>query len=210
MTKLELGSGERPSTGYLHQDITAIKGVKLDFIGNEWHKLQDNSLEEVIAVGVFEHFTFKEARENTKRIYEILKPGGIFLFDVPDLDVWAEYLFNLLKFRRIKNISDSELKYYNSIIPFEQEKIYAMFCGWQRFEGDEHQSIWNGQDISELLFDCGFIKYDIDKALICKDSHGKEIHKYEFDILKEFHKRDIYRNRFRNPKDAHLYVRAEK
>ena len=31
MKKLEIGCGERPTEGFLHQDVTSAEGVKLDF-----------------------------------------------------------------------------------------------------------------------------------------------------------------------------------
>lgn len=195
MTKLELGSGDRPTAGYIHQEVRKIDGIHFDFIGNEWHGLKDNSLDEVLAVGVFEHFTAKEARENTARVYELLKKGGVFLFDVPDLKVWSEYMFNLM---------------HGKEVPFDPEKIYAAFTGWQRFKGDEHKSLWCETDIMLVLLDSGFTNFFIDYFEEKKDSRRKLIHVYKYNIVQEFLNRNIFRNRFRNELDAHIYVKAVK
>jgi hypothetical protein len=49
-TKLELGCGQRPTLGYLHQDITRQPGVTLDLHCPIWEvPLKENSLSEIIA-----------------------------------------------------------------------------------------------------------------------------------------------------------------
>jgi len=133
--KLELGSGERPLPGYLHQDITQRPGVELDFICQPWEiPLEENSLREVIALGVIEHLRFQEVHKTLGHIYNLLKKGGVFLFDVPDMKVWSEYLYNLTHNQQNKN-------------PFRPEHIWATIYGWQRWPGDEHKSGWTRETI---------------------------------------------------------------
>ena len=130
MDKLELGSGEKPTLGYLHQDIINHPAVKLDFICNPWEiQLPENTLSEVLALAVMEHLRFKEFKKTLRHIYKILKKGGGFLFDVPDMKVWSEYLYNLTHGMQHKN-------------PFPTKHIWATFYGWQRWPGDEHKCGW--------------------------------------------------------------------
>jgi predicted SAM-dependent methyltransferase len=129
--KLELGCGERPTEGYLHQDI--IRMSKLDFLCNPWEiDLPIESLSEVLAIGVIEHLRFEDVRKTIKHVHKLLGYGGIFLFDVPDLTVWSKYLYDTLR---------------GLPTPFSKDHILATFYGWQRWPGDEHKSAWTEETI---------------------------------------------------------------
>lgn len=134
---MELGCGDRPTPGYLHQDITPL--VNLDFCCEPWKiDLTENSLSEVIALGVMEHLRFADFRMTVRHIYKLLKSGGVFYFDVPDLFVWSGYLYDVLKKRPV---------------PFSKEHILSTMYGWQRWPGDEHKSGWTREDIMAELKD---------------------------------------------------------
>lgn len=47
---------------------------------------EPNSVDEILAVQVFEHFTYKEGKELFEYWTSLLKPGGVLHLDVPDLD----------------------------------------------------------------------------------------------------------------------------
>jgi len=144
LDKLELGSGGKPSPGYLHQDITPLSEVELDFICNPWEiPLEENSLSEVLALGVVEHFRYQDAHKTFAHVYKLLKKGGSFLFDVPDMKVWSEYLYNLTHGMQEKN-------------PFRPEHVWATTYGWQRWLGDEHKSGWTRDDILDAIKKAGF------------------------------------------------------
>ena len=138
--KLEIGSGHRPTPGYIHNDTNAFDHI--EHVCKAWEiDLPDGSLEEVIALGVVEHFTFAQAEESFKNICRMLKTSGRLIFDVPDLFVWSEYLFNVLR---------------NKPCPMEKEHVLATIYGWQRWEGDEHKSGWTKETLIEKLKECGF------------------------------------------------------
>lgn len=139
MKKLELGCGNKPTLGYLHQDVIQLN-TKLDFICMPWEiDLPPNSLSCVIAVGVIEHMRFKEVEMTLKHIHTLLdKNGGYFLFDVPDMKIWSEYLYNMLHGDAEKN-------------PFPDEHIWNTFYGWQRYYGDEHKSGWTIESITKQI-----------------------------------------------------------
>lgn len=136
--KLELGSGERPTPGYLHQDIMDIKG--LDYTCQPW-EIPLTDLSEVIAIGMMEHLRFDSFNRTVIHVYDMLQPGGVFLFDVFELKVWSEYLYDVL---------------HNRPVPFTKEHIYASFWGWQRWFGDEHKCAWTREDIYDTLIKAGF------------------------------------------------------
>lgn len=143
LTKLELGAGERPTPGYLHQDITRQPGVELDFACNPWEvDLPEGSLTEVIALGQVEHMRFEEVRKTLAHLARLLQPGGAFVFDVPDMRVWSEYLYNVTHGAADKN-------------PFTAEHVWATMFGWQRWPGDEHKSGWTAESLSEAVSAAG-------------------------------------------------------
>lgn len=144
--KLELGCGMSPLPGYLHQDITKQDDVELDFICMPWEiELPENSLTEVIALAMMEHLRFEDFKKTTKHIYNLLEPGGAFLFDVPDMKIWSEYLYNLTHNKQDLN-------------PFPENHIWATIYGWQRWPGDEHKSGWVRESLLTLLKETGFNK----------------------------------------------------
>lgn len=142
VTKVELGSGERPTPGYLSTDVTAPNGVELDCISPAWElSLPDGTVSEVLALGVVEHFTFTQAALTFANVYRMLEPGGEFLFDVPDLVVWCRYLTDL---------------HDGKPVPFTREHILATLYGWQRWPGDEHKSGWDAGRLTSELGEAGF------------------------------------------------------
>lgn len=142
--KLEIGSGQKPTPGYLHQDISRQEGVKLDFLCNPWEiDLSPGSLSEVVALGVVEHLRYEEVKKTLDHMNFLLKKGGSFLFDVPDMKVWSEYLYNTTHGKSEKN-------------PFSDEHVWATIYGWQRWPGDEHKSGWTDEKLSDLINNSGY------------------------------------------------------
>ena len=141
--KLEIGCGERPTPGYLHQDIVERIGVKLDYCCNPWEITIKEKFEQIIALGVIEHLRFKEVEKTIEHCYTMLKPGGWFLFDVPDMKMWAEYLYKITH-----GITKG--------VPFENSHVWSTIYGWQRYPGDEHKSGWTYETITKLITSLGF------------------------------------------------------
>jgi len=138
--KLEIGAGHRPTLGYIHNDTQSFDHIEL--VCEAWRiDLPDETLEEVIAIGVIEHFTYLQVEMVFKNVYRMLKKGKKFVFDVPDLFIWSEYLFNVLR---------------NMPSPIEKQHVLATIYGWQRWDGDEHKSGWTKEMITEKLEKCGF------------------------------------------------------
>ena len=143
LRKLEIGCGHRPTPGYIHNDLNAFEGV--DIVGNPWEiDLSNGSLDEIIALGLMEHLIddqFSRTLANAKRM---LAPGGVFLFDVPDIPVWCRYVVD---------------HFDGKPIPFTIEHVFSTLYGWHRWPGDEHKSGWYSEKLTAFLLNSGFEKF---------------------------------------------------
>ena len=138
--RLEIGSGRRPTPGYLHNDVRAFDHV--EFACNAWEvSLPSDTLEEVIALGVIEHLTFRQVEKTFRNVHRMLRRDGRFVFGAPDLLVWSEYLYDVLRAKPC---------------PFTKEHVLATIYGWQRWDGDEHKSGWTKESLTQKLKEFGF------------------------------------------------------
>ena len=84
MIKLHLGCGTKHLEGYTNIDIRYLPGVdevnNIRFLRN----YKENSVDEIYACHVLEHFGRWEYKEVLKRWFEILKPGGYLRLAVPN------------------------------------------------------------------------------------------------------------------------------
>lgn len=149
--KLELGCGNRPTSGYLHQDIIQLE-TPLDFCCEAWRvPLHEGSLDEVIAIAVMEHLRFDEFERTLLHIHRLLKVGGVFYFDVPDLFVWSKYLYLVLSDPKLENSPE---------VPYTKKDIIKTMWGWQRWDGDEHKLMWTREDVVLICQETGFLVSD--------------------------------------------------
>ena len=99
MIKLNLGCASRLLPGYINIDIDSLDEIirrypnlKIDeeqqFLQADILKLpfEDSSVDEIRADAFMEHLSFKEESRMFKEVYRALKPGGLFLFSVPDFE----------------------------------------------------------------------------------------------------------------------------
>jgi predicted SAM-dependent methyltransferase len=124
--RLEIGAGQRPTPGYVTNDINPFDGI--DIVANPWEiDLPDGTVEEVLALAVIEHLTYSQVDQTFSNIYRMLRPGGLFFFDVPEIVTWCRYVVDYFEGRPI---------------PFEINHVFSTLYGWQRWPGDEHKSGW--------------------------------------------------------------------
>lgn len=141
LVKLELGAGQRPSPGYIHNDRQAFPDI--EFVCNPWEiDLDPGTVSEVLALGMVEHLNYDEARRTFAKVHELLTDGGEFIFDVPDLPVWCQYVADYFAGRTT---------------PFPIQHLLSTLYGWQRWPGDEHRSGWYRALVAEELGHAGFI-----------------------------------------------------
>lgn len=143
--KIEFGSGDRPTPGFLSSDINSGKGVS--FVGNPWELgIKDESVECFLALAVMEHLRFVEFEKTLGFVFTKLKKDGTFYFDVPDLVVWCQYY--------IDSVMGKET-------PFDHKHILSTLYGWQRWEGDEHKSGWDKANLLKLLNTYNWTKIEL-------------------------------------------------
>jgi predicted SAM-dependent methyltransferase len=157
LRKLEIGCGHRPTDGYIHNDVNAFEGV--DIVSNPWEiDLPDDHLEETLALGLMEHLTYEQVGKTLQNVHRMLQPGGIFLFDVPDIPVWCRYVVDYFD---------------EKPIPFTIEHCMSTLYGWQRWPGDEHKSGWYQSKLKETLKTNGFTEYEFGVELFLSRGHSR-------------------------------------
>lgn len=92
-TKLNIGCGGRRIEGYLGVD--AVKRPAADIVAPA-HKipLGTGSIDEIIAVHVWEHFYLWECSKVLREWTRLLKPGGLLVLEMPNLIKCCENILN--------------------------------------------------------------------------------------------------------------------
>lgn len=121
--RLNLGSGESPMAGYVNIDLA--HGGAYPLSGYE-----DNSVDEVRASHLLEHFSHREVQAVIHEWVRVLKPGGLLKIAVPDFD----------------KIVNAYMNGAGDRIPIES---YLM--GGQVDAGDHHGSIWQRQKLEAMM-----------------------------------------------------------
>ena len=81
--KLNLGSGNRPLQGYIGVDLAPNADIQCDLRKLEF--AEDNSVEEIIAIHVIEHFYKWEVQPLLQEWRRVLKPGGKIILECPNI-----------------------------------------------------------------------------------------------------------------------------
>jgi len=132
--KVNLGCGEDKRDEYVNIDIR--REVNPDIcIDIRCLTFPDESVDEVIAYDIIEHFPIKEAKHILGNIYEWLKPGGVLKIRVPDLKMIAE--------RMVRSPED--------------ETFITLIYGGQDYFSNFHQCGFTEPILEKTLREIGFI-----------------------------------------------------
>lgn len=150
--KLNLGCGSDIRKGYINIDIRKLPNVDL-VLDIEHNKLPytDESVEEILAKDIIEHFSFRNIRNVLKEWYRVLKKGGILIIQTPD-------------FERIAD------KFFKGEINGWYELSYWLF-GAQDHQENTHKAIFTKSELKKLLEEIGFEVVEIwndNSNIICK------------------------------------------
>lgn len=134
MKKLHLGCGTKHLKGYTNIDIRYLPGVdevnNIRFLRN----YKDNSVDEIYACHVLEHFGRWEYKDVLKRWFEILKPGGILRLAVPDFE--------------------SIVKHYNKTQ--DLRSLIGLLYGGQDYDENYHYITFDFETLEEDLTKIGY------------------------------------------------------
>lgn len=132
--KLNLGCGDQKLDGYINCDLHR-DDVDMNFDASKI-PFDDNSVDEIAAYHLIEHFKFHDAMDVLKEWCRVLKPGGRIILETPD--------------------------FYNSCKMFvsasEQIKqiLYSHFFAWPWLPGQVHYFLYTETQLSWTLGECGF------------------------------------------------------
>lgn len=83
--RLHLASGKDYREGYINVDYYAENYEKVDArFDVKSVPYPDNSVDEILALHVIEHFDFHEGQRVLEEWYRVLKPGGKLVLETPD------------------------------------------------------------------------------------------------------------------------------
>jgi len=132
--KLHLGCGTKLLKDYINVDIRL--DLNCDVIDNvkELSKFEKNSVEEIYACHVLEHFNRFEYKEVLGRWFEILKPNGVLKLSVPDIG--------------------GVVNQYNNGVPLK--KLMGFLYGGQTYPQNFHYIGFDFKTLEEDMEDVGF------------------------------------------------------
>lgn len=142
MKKLHLGCGPRFLKGYIHIDLSNYDHIdhRVD-IANMKSLFEDNSIDEIYACHVLEHFSRKDIIPVLKEWNRILKPGGKMRLSVPDFEAIVSFY-----------LKEGQL-----------HQLQGFLCGGQKDHLDHHHVVFDFTLMKKTLESLGFInvkKYD--------------------------------------------------
>lgn len=88
--KLHLGCGKRRLDGYMNIDL-ADSDMNCDI---RHLPFDDNSVDEIIAIHVFEHFYLFESSRVLREWKRVLKPDGLLILELPCFEKVIEHIEN--------------------------------------------------------------------------------------------------------------------
>lgn len=152
MMKLHLGCGTNHLDGYVNIDIRYLPGV--DEVNNIkfLRKYQNNSIDEIYACHVLEHFGRWEYKDVLRRWHELLKPGGQLRLAVPNFAAIVNHY--------IENSNLTVLK--------------GFLYGGQDYNENFHYNTFDYRTLDEDLSNLGFSKIT---EWDCEDYKGDDYSK---------------------------------
>lgn len=113
--------------------------VVVDMYAEDYDNLpfEENSLDEILLVQVFEHFSWEEGKTLLNYWYKLLKPGGKIIIDVPDLDRTVD-------------------GYYHSRTQYDKDWYARLLFGSQKNKYAFHKGMYNKESLERALKEAKF------------------------------------------------------
>lgn len=145
MIKLNLGCGDDIQTGYINLDFRERPGVTVHDLTEDL-PYDDNSVDEVRAMDIVEHFNRFEVIDIIRDWCRVLKPSGLMTIKTPDVKNICERYYPQAKAGKIT-----------------WERLSAIINGGQDYPGNFHEVTFSFEWLSEILSKynmCNFNKVD--------------------------------------------------
>jgi predicted SAM-dependent methyltransferase len=154
--KIEIGTGSKPTPGYVHVDVVDMDGVDVVDDGRTLVSFDDGVAEEIYAHWFLEHVARHEVKpmfENWKRV---LSPGG--------------------KVRVVTNnheahnrcLADGQItwrEWSRLMYAVEGKRGYTVW--------DVHKCAWNQELLAEFLKNSGFVDVNVTAQWGCREPDGR-------------------------------------
>lgn len=132
MKKLHLGCGDIKLSGWINIDFNKSQATDLVDDISELSSFSQNSIDEIYACHVLEHFGLPENCEIKpfnlvlNRWFELLKPGGILYVAVPDLEAGLSGIINN------KNNLSNTYDFLRNLFGGQNYKGNTHYCGFTK------------------------------------------------------------------------------
>ena len=141
LVKIDIGAGASPKKGYLNVDLFAKADIQDDI--TKLDSFKDNSVDIVNTNHLLEHLKFDDVSLAIAQVFRVLKPGGHWTIEVPDL-IWVLKDF-------LNTPEDRRWGW----------KIQTIF-GLQNHQGEFHKTGFSPERLGQLLKNAGFIRITVD------------------------------------------------
>ena len=183
--RLNLGCASRLLSGYINVDLDSIEEIKKRYpnveIDEDQQFLQanildlpfeDNTVDEIRADAFMEHMSFKEESQMFKEVYRALKPGGLFVFSVPDFEdavkKWLAAEEDWRDFYRDDDEAIAQSHWFGQYSYSTSSRwgyLTAAIFGPQNSPGQFHKNAYTEGKIIAICNKIGFEKPEIDRFL---------------------------------------------
>ncbi|WP_067616591.1 class I SAM-dependent methyltransferase [Dissulfuribacter thermophilus] len=137
--KLHIGCGKKYLPGYKHLDIIDYDHVDYVCDAKRLKMIDDETVSEIYACHILEHFKRNEVLEVLKEWHRVLVPNGLIRISVPDFEaIVAEYLVN-----------------------GDLNRLQGLLFGGQTYDYNFHHVAFDFTSLKSLLNEAGF--YEIKK-----------------------------------------------
>jgi len=174
--RLNIGCGGRPLLNYINVDMDDLETMRQRYPNQTFSDeiklanydvfnlpFADGTVDEIKADGFLEHLSFEEEPKFLKEVRRVLKPGGHFVFSVPDFEevckIWLAAKDDWKDFYRTDGEAIATRHWFgNNSYALDNRWGYltAIIYGSQHGEGQYHKNCYSAGKIRAMCAKLGF------------------------------------------------------